>query len=471
MRRPVGLLAALLLVCPIWLAPSPAQAAGETPASGQGPTVPSGHWEGAFARFGSIQTVAIDLAPAGETPGGTFDIPDLGLQGEPLAEVAYEAPVLKFKLLYGRFAMRLHPDVGEMTGENRDWDPPVSLHLKRLPAPPPAVAREEIRFRNGAVSLAGTLIKPLGAPPYPAVVLVHGSGPQGRERWAYRSVGDLFARHGVAALVYDKRGVGESKGDMTTATFDDLAGDVVAAVEALSRRGDIDRRRIGLFGSSQGGWLAPLAATKTPGIAFLILNKGSAASVAEQERQRVEHTLRADGFSEPEIAEAVAYTRLVFRAVDGAAGWPEVAKATEAARARKWSETVQLAESEKDLEDWRRERFDPAPVLKRTTIPVLALFGGKDTLVPPAENVDRLRDLLRQAGNRDVTVRILPGEGHSVFLGQSLRGGDWSWPDGYWVWDRRDPEFEEAVFAWLPERLRRGRTRGGAPGDATRSMR
>ena len=450
MGRPIERCAVVLLLCAI---PAPLHAAEDLLA---------GRWEGAFSRSGSIQTIGLELTREGSGVRGTYDIPDLGLYDEPLAEVAYDPPALRFKLLYGVFTMNVHEDVAEMTGENSEWGPTVALHLKHVTAAPPRSTKEEVRFKNGDVLLAGTLVKPLGLGPHPAIVVIHGAGPLGRDGWQYRCLGDMFARHGIAALVYDKRGVGRSTGNTEAATFDDLAGDAAAAVEALSRRADVDRGRIGLFGSSQGGWLAPLAASRRAGVAFLILDKGTAVTVEEQELQRVEYGLRAAGFPEVQIADALAYTRLVFRAAYGGEGWAELEAATKRARDEKWAETVQLAETEKDLEGWRLQRFDPAPVLRRTTIPVLALFGGKDTLVPPVETTDRLRRYLEEAGNRDVTIRIFPELGHSRFLGQSLKGGRWDWPESYWIWDKAAPEFEQTVISWLTERLRieeRGRAR------------
>ncbi|HXV76313.1 MAG TPA: hypothetical protein VD788_08335, partial [Candidatus Polarisedimenticolaceae bacterium] len=196
-----------------------------------------------------------------------------------------------------------------------------------------------------------------------------------------------------------------------------------------------------------------LAASRRPGIAFLILDKGAAVTVEEQELQRVEYGLRAAKLTESQIAEALAYTKLVFHVAYGGEGWPELVAATNEARARKWAETVQLVETENDLEGWRQQRFDPAPILRRTKIPVLALFGGNDTLVPPAGNAERMRGYFEEAGNGDVTIRIFPAQGHSRFLGQSLKGDRWEWPDRYWIWDKQAPEFEETVISWLTMRL------------------
>lgn len=119
----------------------------------------------------------------------------------------------------------------------------------------------------------------------------------------------------------------------------------------------------------------------------------------------------------------------------------------------KWAEQVQLAASPADLEGWRHQRYDPADVLRHTTIPVLALYGAIDTLVPPAENAERMRGFLTEAGNKDVTIRILPRASHNLEWFGDLHTGTWSWPEGYWVWAKKAPGYAETVIGWLREHL------------------
>ncbi len=413
----------------------------------------TGHWEGAYVRLNAIQTVSLDLKMEDGKLVGSFDVPERSIYGEPVTEIDYKFPQLVLKLNYGKFTMQVFSDTGEMTGENKNWNPTVAIHLKRKPKVPSlAYAHEEVRFKNGAINLAGTLVKPLTPAPYPVLVIVHGSGAQGRRESYYRFWGEFFARHGVAALIYDKRGVGESSGNFEQAGFDDLAGDVVAAVELLHKRKDINPQQIGLFGISQGGWLAPLAAARARQVKFMILNVGPAVTVAEQELHRVEYTMRAEEFSEPEIAEALAYTKLLFQVAYTGQGKTELDALTPKLRDKKWAEHVQLVNSQKDLDDWQRIRYDPAPVLQKMTIPVLSLFGEKDVLVPPLENREKMEKYLKAAGNKDVTIRVIPNAGHDMVSFATLRGGEWKWPENYWVWSRKSPEFYEAIVNWLKER-------------------
>lgn len=415
--------------------------AASAPAAG--PSSLAGHWEGAVTRLGAVQIIHVDFREEGGSLTGTAEVPALGLSGLPVEQIRYEPPALRFKFIYGEPAITVDAEREEMTGIIEAWEPDVRIHLKRELAPPPAFHEEQAAFRNGEVSLTGTLLRPLTPGPHPAVVLVHGSAQGGRSDPRYRSEAAMFARHGIASLIYDKRAGSDS------ATFDDLAGDAAAAVRFLRGREGIDPRKIGLAGYSQGGWLAPMAAARTDGVAFLILVNAPAVSVEEQEIQRVGATLAAEGASEEDVLRAVAYTKKVFDAAYRDGSWEDLAAATEKAKSAPWAGTVQLAESPEDVEGWRRQRFDPAPVLRKTNVPVLAVFGESDTVVPPAGNVEPLRKLLAEAGNRDVTVKVFPRAHHGIEQYGELRQGSWSWPTGYWVWGRRAPGYEETLIRWV----------------------
>ena len=129
---------------------------------------------------------------------------------------------------------------------------------------------EEVTFQSeGGVELAGTLLMPEGEAPHAAVVMLHGSGPEGRSGPGYRILSNHIARSGVAVLFYDKRGVGESGGDFSTAQYPDFVDDAVAAVEFLERRDDIDSSRIGLHTNSEGGWFGPEVAVRTGHVSFI----------------------------------------------------------------------------------------------------------------------------------------------------------------------------------------------------------
>ena len=192
--------------------------------------------------------------------------------------------------------------------------------------------REDVRFSSGSVQLSGTLIQPIRGGRHPAVVLVHASGAADREQ--ILPFARFLVRRGMAVLGYDKRGVGSSTGDWNTASFDDLAGDVVAAVEYLRTRQDIDGTEIGLLGWSQAGWVMPLAAVRVKDLAFLISVSGAGVTAAETTIDQARNELTARGMKPQTIADIVGIMQLQYQFARTGQGWDEYAAAREKLAAR-----------------------------------------------------------------------------------------------------------------------------------------
>jgi dienelactone hydrolase len=280
---------------------------------------------------------------------------------------------------------------------------------------------EEIVFNNGDVELHGTLTVPATAGPHPAVVLLQEAGPRSRPFgiWPY-----LFARHGIAMLTFDKRGVGVSTGDWQTASFSDLAGDALAAVRLLRSRSDIDAKHIGLWGNSNSGWLVPLAAVRSKDVAFLITRVGSSLPPTENILFEIENQMREQGFSEEEISKAVALRRQLQSAILTNKGWAEFIAAAKSARNERWFPSsrvaryaaAQLPPDELRLQAWRGPlAFDPIPYWEKVSCPVLAIYGELDKNTPTARNVPPLVAALKRGGNRDYTIIILPKTDHHFY--------------------------------------------------------
>lgn len=274
---------------------------------------------------------------------------------------------------------------------------------------------EEISFRNGDVTLKGTLILPVTKGPHPVVIFVHPAGPRSRKglfTWA-----EYFALYGVAGLTYDKRGVGTSSGDWMRSSFQDLAGDALAALRFAQGREDIDAKQIGVWGASQGGWIAPLVASQSSAVTFVISQSGSGVSPEEQELYRSEAWLRADGFGQAEIQKAMALIRSRYECARTNQGWEQLAAAERAAESERWYSYTGGAAGKDDpfWEFWRLiHDYDPAPALEKVKCPVLAVWGGLDTFVAVEESVAVWRKSLAQAGNKDVTIRVFPDGDHSL---------------------------------------------------------
>ena len=180
---------------------------------------------------------------------------------------------------------------------------------------------EDVRFANGSIQLAGTLISPVTGGKHPAIILVHGSGPANRE--SMLPFARFLIRHGVSVLGYDKRGVGGSTGSWNTASFDDLAGDVVAAFEYLKTRSDVDSRQIGLLGVSQAGWIMPLAAVRAKDLAFLISISGAGVPAAETAIDHATNEMRSSGMSPSLVEQIVGLMKLQYEFARTGQGWEQ----------------------------------------------------------------------------------------------------------------------------------------------------
>jgi uncharacterized protein len=317
-------------------------------------------------------------------------------------------------------------------------------------APKTMLKHEDVQFQNGEATLAGTLTTPVRIGPHPAIVLIHGSGEQRRDHAFLQFISDVFAVHEIAVLAYDKRGVGASSGGQE-AMLDDLAGDALAGLTFLQTRNDICPQQIGLWGISQGGWIAPLAAARSQNVAFIILVSGPAVSVVQQDLDRVEYDLRAGGFSEGEVHAAVAHEQLFSEVAYTGQGWDKLEASIQHARTTKWASFVALPskdEFERYGSLWGRFRaYDPVPDLKKVTCPVLAIFGGRDTVVPPEKNAPLMEQALKEGGNKDYTIKVFP-DGEHVMIATTT-GARQEIPR----WTRFVLGYFDTMIEWLLKRV------------------
>ena len=290
------------------------------------------------------------------------------------------------------------------------------------------VRDESVTFPSGGATLSGTLFLPAGGDRHPAVVLFHGSGPQPRNPFMAR----WFAEHGVAALTYDKRGVGASTGDFRTVAFTDLAADGLAAVALLKARPDVDSKRIGVWGLSQGGWLGPLAASQSKDIAFVIAVSGPGVSPGEQMIFYYGNLLRERGFSDGDVTEAGEMRRQLWHLFSTGDGYDAARRALDDARSRPWFAAVNeqsdgiLSRPTKALlndpalrsRQWYRSEvnYDPRIALRALSVPALFIFGDRDALVPVEPSVAIIRQTLTDAGHRAFSIVVFPGADHGMFV-------------------------------------------------------
>jgi dienelactone hydrolase len=311
-----------------------------------------------------------------------------------------------------------------------------------------ALHEESVHFASGNLTLGGTLFLPDGPGRHPAVFLFHGSGRQARDvstaRW--------FAEQGFAALAYDKRGVGESTGDFRAGPFMDLCDDGLAAVAYLKSRKEVDSRHIGVWGLSQGGWLGPLAASRSSDISFVIAVSGPGVSPGEQMLVYYANELRDRGMPESDVHEADALRRDVWNYLFTASGYEKARRELDQAHAKRWFREVNSQQdrlfeplqkpSELDqpgsaILRFRREMtYDPVPALQALRVPALFLFGAEDRLIPVEKSVEVIRGVSTRSGKADFTVQVLDHDDHGmrVTTGDTLGAVDLRYLDSMRKW-------------------------------------
>jgi dipeptidyl aminopeptidase/acylaminoacyl peptidase len=293
-----------------------------------------------------------------------------------------------------------------------------------IKAEPEPFAQQDVTFANtaGHNVLAGTLSLPIGTGPFPAIVLIAGTGHNTRDEdvlghKVFLVLADAFNRKGVAVLRYDKRGVGGSTGDYDAATTADFASDAEAAVTWLRAQPQIDRARVGVLGHSEGGIIAPAVAAEDARVAFVVMIAGPTIRGDHLFVQQSAMTAKAYGAPDDYIARRKAFDQTLYDAIIAA---PSDAVALEQAKTLVAhgvaDRIVDANEAETLAQDatraWERYflAYDPAPTLARVTVPVLAVNGSLDVQVPAKENLFAARAALK--GHSNATVVELPGLNH-----------------------------------------------------------
>jgi alpha/beta superfamily hydrolase len=278
---------------------------------------------------------------------------------------------------------------------------------------------EDVIFANQTVRLAGTLYKPLTETAYPALVVLHEASGGTRQHPFYQHLVTHLPACGIAVLLFDRRGSGHSGGDFETASFETLAKDGNAAVEYLHSRDDIDKSRIGLYGVSQGGWIAPLVAGLRSDTAFLVIVSGCGVSPAKQMDYGLAYHLRQKGFTEDAIAQAISLRNQVNEYYRGHLSREVVAAELDRLQSEPWFQQAYFDSSQDLPEDvtkdkwWYELDYDPLPIWKQIQSPTLFLFAEDDQWVPVAESMSKLE--LATAHLQDVTLIQIKGTDHLMY--------------------------------------------------------
>jgi len=407
----------------------------------------TGDWNGALKVGGMQLRLVFHITKTDAGLTATMDSPDQGAKGIPMSKATFENQVLTVELDAAKIQYTGTLDNKEVvTGTFNQAGQSFPLNLTRKaiekvevkrpqePVKPYPYYSEEVTFVNtkDSITLAGTLTLPKKEGKFPVVVLITGSGPQNRDEELmghkpFLVLTDYLTRNGIGVLRFDDRGTFASKGNFAKATTNDFATDVKSAVNYLKKRKEIDPKHIGLIGHSEGGIIAPIVAVNCKDVHFIVLMAGTAIPGSELLLLQQEAIGRASGMKEEELKVTADINSQIYKMVNEIQNTGTLKSQITKYLLTKSKELPDLKIPEgKTINDfidmqlaqlmspWMLNfiRYNPASMLAKVKCPVLAINGDKDLQVNSKINLPAIENALKKGGNKNVTVKELPGLNH-----------------------------------------------------------
>lgn len=277
--------------------------------------------------------------------------------------------------------------------------------------------QEELQIQSGDVSLGATLTLPRFGGRHPVVIILHGSGDDGRDNRYYSYLVRALTISGVAVLLYDKRGCGASGGDWRSSPFRSLTDDALAAIEAMKLHPGIDPACIGLWGCSEGGAVAVWAASESPDVSFLVMQSTPGVSFSQQNLFQTQTASLAAGLTGEDLERRLGLQRLMHDVARSGRGWEEYSARLEQSQGEAWRADISGTLARDDYWwSWYGSKldFNPADKLALVKVPVRAVWGENDNLVPVGESENALQQAAARADNLRFVSKVYPHADHSL---------------------------------------------------------
>jgi alpha/beta superfamily hydrolase len=438
----------------------------------------TGQWNGVLKVQGMQLRLVFNISKSEKGYSSTMDSPDQGAKGIPVTATTFEDSKLKIEIANAgiTYSGELKENEVQGTFKQGGMEFPLNLSRKAIekealkrpqePVKPYPYVTEDVVFQNpkAGIGLAGTLSLPEKGSNFPVAVLISGSGPQNRDEELlghkpFLIIADYLTRHGIAVLRYDDRGVGQSKGDFKTGSSADFATDVESAVAYLKTRKEIDPKKIGLIGHSEGGIIAPMVASRSKDVNFIVMLAGTGIPGDKLLLLQQELIARANGVSEAEIKKSLESGKAAFDMVLKSKDIPslktdltlyikDVLAKDKTAELPKGMTEEQFINMQTDqlASPWMVYfiKYDPAIALEKVKCSVLAVNGEKDLQVPSRENLTAIESALKKGNNKKYTIKEFPNLNH---LFQEAKTGS---PSEYAVIEQTfSPVVLDEVTQWI----------------------
>lgn len=397
-----------------------------------------GQWNGALKIQGTQLRIIFHISKTDSGYIATMDSPDQNARGIPVTSTSFENSKLKLEIRNLGFEYDGEFEGSIITGtlKQNGQEFPLNLSREKIekqtakrpqePKKPYPYYSEDITFQNNKanITLAGTLTLPKKEGIFPAVILITGSGPENRDEEVFGHkpflvIADYLTRNGIAVLRYDDRGVAQSTGDFKTATSFDFASDVESAITYLKTRKEINAKKIGLIGHSEGGTIAPIVAIESKDVAFIVLLAGPGLQgnkLMLLQKEKVEQAMHIDeqGIAKGQKIFGEAYNIILHSDATVGNLRNKINVYFRQALGNGANQEQITAITNQIVNPWMINflKYNPAPTLEKVKCPVLALNGGKDLQVPAQENLGAIKTALAKGGNKNVTTKVFPNLNH-----------------------------------------------------------
>jgi dipeptidyl aminopeptidase/acylaminoacyl peptidase len=400
----------------------------------------SGGWKGTWTKDGDTIAVTVTFVKTADRYSGSFDSDALQVVGIPFGDVSEANGKVHFQIKGDQNTMLFDGAIAgdAMSGTFVDGKDKGRFELARAALPAAQIQTHDVTFRNKDVTLAGTLLLPATPGRHPAILFLHGSGPEGR--WANHYLAQKFADAGITALIYDKRGVGQSTGDWQKVGFDALADDAVAGIRFLQSLPEVDSARVGIYGHSQGGTIAPLVALRAGDLGFVIASAAAGIDPADVEFYSIGNSIGIAKLAPAERTDAEAYLHALIDVAYLGRDRAQLDALAAKFKTRDWYfDPPPLGNSYWTISS-QIARFAPAHFWRQVRAPVLLVYGLHDERVPLRESTDAIQAALTAGGNTKVTLKIFPDADHTFTIVDPPHVGGWP---------KHEPDYAGTLTGWV----------------------